>query len=147
MAHINLFKFQLDKLCSPFHKIKKRAIQLHVNSFTDYVNLCDVSENISNTRKPTSICLLNISNDQIKIRKFCGKFRRRNLRKRKLKEVIIQWGTHINSYSRASHWTVLQATQKRFCYLLLYSNYLISKINKFVGNKIQASQKYSQIPD
>ena len=67
------------------------------------------------------------------------------MRTNKFNEMEIRSAKPFNSFRHESHWTVLQTSQKRFCYSFLYWNCVISKMINLDDDKVQENQNYSLI--
>ena len=86
--------------------------------FNDCIYLCDIDEKLSITKKP-AINLLPERQYRLKLKlrihlnKFWRDFRRRNVGKNRLNEVITQLGKPFNPYRRESYRTLLQATRQQ----------------------------------
>jgi hypothetical protein len=92
-----------------FKTRKNAQLKFTYRLFTECINLCDVSENLSNKKEPNIILLPEHqyqSNSKLRLRENLWKFWKKKHVNKMHKEVIIQVGKHFNSYRRGSNRTV-----------------------------------------
>lgn len=98
------------------------------------INLCDVSENFSNTRKQTISLLTEHqfqSNSKLRVQEIMWKNSEdKTCEKNMFEDIIIQLEVPCNSYRCGSHENDLHANRQGFSYLLQYSLCLIIQRNK-----------------